>query len=79
MEQVLAKRAPEPDAVNWDKARHVALDARGIPIPVSPDSPDLAELLTTAPRVPSIPPWTPLHDEDDRTHLIPVQAADTSG
>ncbi len=57
MEQVLAAKAAGPDSVNWDKARKIAQQARGIPIPVSPDSPDLAEVLTTAPQVPSHPPW----------------------
>jgi hypothetical protein len=54
---VVAKKATGPDAVNWDKARIIAHEARGIPIPVSPDSPDLAEVLTMAPQVPSNPPW----------------------
>ncbi|MEN8206806.1 MAG: L,D-transpeptidase family protein [Pseudomonadota bacterium] len=57
MERAVATKAAEPDAVNWDKARKVAHEARGIPIPVSPDSQDLAEILSTAPRVPSKPPW----------------------
>jgi L,D-transpeptidase ErfK/SrfK len=57
MEQAVAKKVAGPDAVNWDKARKVAHEARGIPIPVSPDSPDLAEVLNTAPQVPSNPPW----------------------
>ncbi len=46
MEQALAKQAPEPGAVNWDKAKMVAQEARGIPVPVSPDSPDLTDVLT---------------------------------
>jgi L,D-transpeptidase ErfK/SrfK len=62
MEQALSTRAAGPAAIDWDKARNVALEARGIPIPVSPDSPDLAEVLTRAPRVPSIPPWAPVDD-----------------
>ena len=62
MEQALSTKAAGPAAINWDKARAVAHEARGIPIPVSPDSPDLAEVLTTAPRVPSIPPWAPVDD-----------------
>jgi L,D-transpeptidase ErfK/SrfK len=64
MEQTVAAKAPEPGAVNWDKARKVAVEARGIPIPVSPDSPDLADVLTRAPRVPSTPPWTPANDNE---------------
>jgi L,D-transpeptidase ErfK/SrfK len=62
MEQALAAKALRPDAVNWEKARQVAQEARGIPIPVSPDSPDLAEVLGRAPRVPSTPPWAPADD-----------------
>lgn len=58
MEQALKAKAPGPDAVDRDKARRVAQEARGIPVPVSPGSPDLAAILTTAPRVPSHPPWT---------------------
>ena len=64
MEQALAAKAAGPAAVNWDKARKVAHEARGIPIPVSPDSPDLAELLTTAPQVPSTPPWALADDQE---------------
>jgi L,D-transpeptidase ErfK/SrfK len=64
MEQAVAARAGKPDAVNWDKARTVAHEARGIPFPVSPDSPDLAEVLTSAPRVPSNPPWAPAVDKE---------------
>jgi len=56
MEKVLAAKAG-PDAIDWDKARTVAQEARGIPVPVSPDSPNLAEVLTSAPKVPSNPPW----------------------
>jgi hypothetical protein len=62
MEQVVAKKAAAPGTVDWDKARAVAREARGIPFPVSPDSPDLAEVLGSAPRVPSNPPWVPADD-----------------
>jgi len=57
MKKVVATKAATPDAINWDKAKTVAREARGIPFPVSADSPDLAEVLSTAPRVPSSPPW----------------------
>ena len=66
MEQAVATRAAGPDAVNWDKARKVAQEARGIPIPVSPDSPDLVEVLTTAPQVPSNPPWVLASDKEEQ-------------
>ena len=64
MEQAVAKRAPEPEAINWEKARQVAQEARGIPIPVSPASPDLADVLSTAPQVPSTPPWAMTGDKE---------------
>jgi L,D-transpeptidase ErfK/SrfK len=57
MQQALEAKAIRSDAINWDKARQVALEARGIPVPVSLHSPDLADLLGRAPRVPSTPPW----------------------
>ena len=37
--------------VNWDKARKVAREARGIPVPVAPDSPELTRVLAEAPAV----------------------------
>jgi L,D-transpeptidase ErfK/SrfK len=60
MVQAVVSKAPDqPHAVNWDTARLVAREARGIPVPVGPGSPQLAELLVKAPRVPSLPPWAP--------------------
>ena len=64
MERAVAKKAAGPDAVDWDKARKVAREARGIPLPVSPDSPNLTEVLTSAPQVPSNPPWTLAGDKE---------------
>jgi L,D-transpeptidase ErfK/SrfK len=64
MEQAIAARTAGPDIVNWDKARKAALEARGIPIPVSPDSPDLEDVLTAAPLVPSNPPWALADDSE---------------
>lgn len=64
MEQALAKKAAAAAAVNWDKARKVAREARGIPIPVSPDSPDYAAILAAAPQVPSNPPWALAEDRE---------------
>jgi len=64
MEQAVAKKTAGPDAVDWDKARKVAREARGIPLPVSPDSPNLTEVLTSAPLVPSNPPWTLAGDKE---------------
>jgi L,D-transpeptidase ErfK/SrfK len=57
MKAALAAKATGPDAIDWDRASKVAREARGIPVPVSPGSPDLARLLASAPQVPSNPPW----------------------
>ena len=64
MEQAITAKAVEPAAINWDKARTVAHEARGIPIAVSTGSPDFTEVLTAAPQVPSIPPWALADDKD---------------
>ena len=64
MERAIAAKAGAQGDVNWDKARQVAYEARGIPLPISPDSPDLAEVLTTAPQVPSYPPWALAVDKE---------------
>jgi hypothetical protein len=71
MELALKAKAPGADTVDRDKARRVAQEARGIPVPVSAGSPDLAAILKTASRVPSHPPWTladshpPVSGKDD--------------
>ncbi|MEE8287477.1 MAG: L,D-transpeptidase family protein [Gammaproteobacteria bacterium] len=58
LEQALAvKAAYENVTIDWSRARTVADDARGIPVPISTGSPDLAGLLARAPRVPSEPYW----------------------
>jgi L,D-transpeptidase ErfK/SrfK len=62
MQQALEAKAIRSDTINWDKARQVAQEARGIPVPVSPDSPDHDDVLGRAPRVPSTPPWAPADD-----------------
>ena len=64
MERAVATKVAGSDAINWDTARKVAQEARGIPVPVSPDSPDLDEVLSTAPRVPSNPPWGLVADKE---------------
>lgn len=51
--------------ISWDKAAKVAGEARGIPVPVIRGSPELAEVLANAPRVPSSPPWAPAEYEVD--------------
>lgn len=58
LEQALAVKAAYGKVViDWAKARKVANDARGIPVPISTGSPDLAGLLARAPQVPSEPYW----------------------
>ncbi len=58
LEQALAVKAAEGKvAVDWSRARKVANDARGIPVPISTGSPKLDGLLARAPRVPSEPYW----------------------
>ncbi len=52
-----AKAGDDPTAVDWQKAEEVAREARGIPVPVSPGSPNLDEVVARAPRVPRIPEW----------------------
>jgi L,D-transpeptidase ErfK/SrfK len=58
MEQAVAAKATgQSVGVSWDKARAVAREARGLPLPIAPGSPELDELLAKAPQVPSVPPW----------------------
>ncbi len=58
MEQVVRAKAGDfLVAIDWEKARQVASEARGIPVPILPDSPELMEVLAQARRVPSFPPW----------------------
>ena len=58
LKQALAvKAAYENVTIDWSRARTVVNDARGIPVPISTGSPDLAGLLARAPRVPSEPYW----------------------
>ena len=66
MQQAVAATAAQASAeVNWERATTVAREVRGIPLPVSPGSRGLAELLAKAPRVPSRPPWAPAQYESD--------------
>ena len=57
---VKSKAGGSPRAVNWEKARNIARQARGMPLPIGHGSPDLAEILAKAPQVTSTPPWAPL-------------------
>mgnify|MGYP000019415288 FL=1 len=54
---VAAKTNGQSIGVSWEKARAIAREARGLPLPIAPGSPELAELLAKAPQVPSVPPW----------------------
>ena len=77
MQQAVETKAADlPAEVNWEKARKIARQARGIPLPVGPGSPDLAEILAKARQVPSTPPWAPLDYERDST-VPPTPSADT--
>ena len=58
LEQALATKAVNGSpAVSGSRALRLADEARGIPVPISPGSPDLDGVLGTAPRVPSEPYW----------------------
>jgi len=54
---VRSKSGGAVGGVDWNKARRVARATRGIPVPISPDSADLGEVIAQARRVPRIPPW----------------------
>lgn len=65
MERAVAARIGEdPASVDWEKARAAAREALGIPVPITPGSPDLKEVVARAPRVPRIPPWDEADDRD---------------
>ena len=58
LQNVLAANAIDRKVrVDWSRARQVAKDARGIPVPISAGSPDLDGVLASAARVPSEPYW----------------------
>jgi L,D-transpeptidase ErfK/SrfK len=59
-----AEIADGPEIVDWEKAREVALEARGFPMPISPGSPGLEDVVARARRVPRIPPWADMEDEE---------------
>ena len=54
---VQAKAAGAPAAVDWERAQQVAREPRGIPVPISPGSPSLDDVVGRARRVPRTPPW----------------------
>jgi L,D-transpeptidase ErfK/SrfK len=60
---VAAKAAGLPVEPSWEKVDIIAREARGIPVPIGPGSPELAELLAKAPHVSSTPPWAPVEYE----------------
>ena len=58
MEKVVRAKAMDTlNAVDWDKARRIAREARGIPISTSPNSLEFMDVLARARRVPSVPRW----------------------
>lgn len=64
MEAVIARKTGgDSTLIDWDRATQVASEARGIPVPISPASPNLDKLIARAPRVPRIPPWDPIEAE----------------
>jgi len=63
---VVAKATDLAAAVSWERARAVAREARGLPVPIAPGSPELEELLAKAPQVPSVPPWAVSLDEGEQ-------------
>ena len=65
MEKALEARAgDDPVAVDWTRAEEVAREARGIPVPVSPGSPSLEDVVARARRVPRVPPWGDVGGQD---------------
>jgi L,D-transpeptidase ErfK/SrfK len=65
MEKVVGARAgDDPTAVDWARAEEVAREGRGIPVPVSPGSPDLEDVVARARRVPRVPPWGDIGGQD---------------
>jgi L,D-transpeptidase ErfK/SrfK len=54
---VSAAISDESAPIDWGRVIEVAIQARGIPAPITVDSPSLDDILARAPRVPRIPPW----------------------
>ncbi len=72
MEKAVERKVADlPVEVNWNKARQIARQARGIPVPVTVGSPGLEEILGRAPQVSSTPHWAPLEYEQGDTTLNP--------
>ena len=64
LEQTLSVQTDaQPARVNRERAEKIVREARGLPLPVSPGTTELDELLALAPRVSSTPPWAPLDYE----------------
>lgn len=69
---VSAKVVNASGEIDWNKARAVARDARGLPLPVAPGSPGLNEVLEDARRVPSMPRWAvPVEDLGQKVEIEP--------
>jgi L,D-transpeptidase ErfK/SrfK len=65
MDEAVVAQMTRAAEVSWDRARAIAREARGLPLPIAPGSPELDELLAKARRVPSLPPWVFEHDVTD--------------
>jgi L,D-transpeptidase ErfK/SrfK len=63
--RILKTKASSASAdVDWERARQAAQESRGIPVPVSPGSPSLDDILSGAKRVPRIPPWQETQEQN---------------
>jgi L,D-transpeptidase ErfK/SrfK len=67
-------------AIDWERATQVAVEARGIPVPISPDGASLEKIVAQAPRVPRIPPWDKIEGEEvQSSQSEPVPASEQPG
>jgi L,D-transpeptidase ErfK/SrfK len=66
MEKAVAAAVGADDliAIDWERATQVAVEARGIPVPISPGGASLEKIIAQAPRVPRIPPWDQIAAEE---------------
>jgi L,D-transpeptidase ErfK/SrfK len=58
MEKVVEAAAGDlTSRVDWERAREVAQQVQGIPVPILPNSPPPERVLADATRAPRVPPW----------------------
>jgi L,D-transpeptidase ErfK/SrfK len=66
MEKVLEAAAGDtPAAVDWQRAQAIAQQTRGFPMPVSPGSAPLEQVIADARRAPRVPPWADFEPQVD--------------